>query len=296
MLKVPTKGAGYIAPLKPTLVSEPPDGDGWIHELKHDGYRVQVVVEGSSIRVFTKNGHDWTDRFRCIAQDAGYLPTASAVIDGEAIVQDEHGRSDFFALQKSMDEAPERVVMFAFDLLWLDGVDLRGLPLIERRAMLREILGDNQPGAAIQFSDDVADGAALFAAAEQLDLEGIVSKKASSRYRSGYQTTWLKTKCMTESAFTVIGAERGQGTPSFALLAREVDGVLEYAGSAFVTLKDAERERFWRGVDQLVCDAPAVPMSKGYNAKWCRPEMQVSARHLKGSDKLRHASLSKVIA
>jgi bifunctional non-homologous end joining protein LigD len=294
MLKVPTKGAGYVAPLKPTLASEPPAGDGWIHELKHDGYRVQVVIEGSSIRVFTKNGHDWTDRFRCIAHDAGYLPTASAVIDGEAIVQDERGRSDFFALRRAMDEAPERVVMFAFDLLWLDGVDLRALPLSERRAMLRELLGDNEPGAAIQFSDDVADGAALFAAAEQLDLEGIVSKKASSRYRSGYQTSWLKTKCMTEGTYTVIGIERGQGAPSFALLAREVDGALEYAGSAFITLKDAERERFWRGVDRFACDAPPVPISKGYDATWCRPEMRVSARHLKGGDKLRHASLSSL--
>lgn len=294
MLKVLTKGAGWIAPLKPTLVSEPPAGDGWIHELKHDGYRVQVVIDGGSIRVFTKNGHDWTDRFRCIEQDARLLTAASAVIDGEAIVQDAHGRSDFFALRRAMDEAPERVVMFAFDLLCLDGVDLRDRPLIERRAMLRKLLGENESRAAIQFSDDVADGTALFAAADRLDLEGIVSKKASSRYRSGYQTSWLKTKCMTEAIYTVIGAERGQGTPSFALLAREVDGTLEYAGSAFVTLRDADRERFWHAVDRLTCPAPAVPMSKGYAATWCRPEMRVCARHLKGGDRLRHASLSGV--
>jgi bifunctional non-homologous end joining protein LigD len=92
-----------------------------------------------------------------------------------------------------------------------------------------------------------------------------------------------------------IGAERGQGMPSVALLAREVEGALEYAGSAFITLKDAERERFWRYIDRLACDRPALPMAKGYAAAWCRPALRVSARHLKGGDKLRHATLSSML-
>lgn len=295
MLKVPSTGAGYVARLKPTLVSEPPAGDDWIHEIKHDGYRVQVIIEGGAVQVFTKNGHDWTDKFRCLAKDARQLSAVSAVIDGEAIVQDAQGRSDFHALRPAMDAEPERVVMFAFDLLWLNGEDVRGLTLIERRVMLRELLGRNEPGFAIQFSDDASDGAGLFAAADAMGLEGIVSKKPSSRYWSGYQHSWLKTKCTTETEFTVIGADCAAGKWSFALLARKVDGGLEYAGSALITLRDRERERFWKAIDRLGCDAPAVPMSKGYEATRCHPALRVTARHLKGSDKLRHASLTKVL-
>lgn len=296
MLKVPTSGAGYVPPMKPTLVDAPPTGDGWIHEIKHDGYRVQLVIDGGSIRVFTKNGHDWTDKFRCIANDAKLLPTISAVIDGEAVVQDANGRSDFFALRSALDAEPERVVMFAFDLLWLDGRDVRDLPLIERREMLRDVLGDNDPEAAIQFSDDVGDGPGLYAAADAMDLEGIVSKKANSRYWSGYAKTWLKTKCMTEGVFALIGVDTSTKGPANALLAREVDGVLEYAGSAFVTLATRDRDRFWTATERLECDRPAVTMPKGSKARWCAPELRVRARYLRGSDKLRHASLAGLAA
>lgn len=294
MLQVPTKGAGYIAPCKPTLVDAPPVGDGWIHEIKHDGWRVQLVVEGGDVRAFTKNGHDWTEKFSRIATEAREVPAVSFVIDGEAIVQDENGRSDFQALRPAMDREPHRVVMFAFDLLWLDGQDLRGLPLIERKAMLLELLGENHPSFGIQYVDHLSGGAALFAAVDAMGLEGIVSKKASSKYRSGYQPSWLKTKCTMEADYTVIGAARDPGKPSFALLAREVDGALSYAGSAFITLRDRDRDSFWRRVDELGCDAPAVPMLK-HEATWCRPGLRVRARHLKGSDKLRHAALVEVL-
>lgn len=289
------KDSGWIAPQLPTLVADIPTGDGWIHEIKHDGWRVQIAIRRGGVRVFTRNGHDWTSRFCCIAQDALLLPCLTAVIDAEVIVQDEQGRSDFFALRRALDDEPHRVVAFAFDLLELNGDDLRDRPLVERRAMLRVLLGDNAAGHAIHFSDDLADGAALFAPADQFGLEGIVSKKANSRYRSGYAKTWLNRKCMAEGRYLVVGVDRGAEGPPHALLAREVNGRLHYAGSAFVTLRDEQRERFWRSVDRLRIDDAPVAIDKTYKAAWCRPELTVTARYLKGSDKLRHATLIELV-
>ncbi len=291
MAKSLRKDAGWIAPMLPTLADDVPTGDGWIHEIKHDGWRISIVIQDGSARVFTRNGLDYTAQFRCIAKAAEALKV-DAVIDAEAIVQDDQGRSDFEALRRAMSDEPHRVIAFAFDLLRLGDRDLRPLPLIERRSMLRQLLDGRGSNSAILFSDDVGDGVGLFAAAESLGLEGIVSKRANSRYRSGQALSWLKIKSLTEDAFVVVGAEREPGKPPHALLARPVDGRLEYAGSAFVTLGDKDRERFWRAMERLRCDEPPVAVSKSYAASWCRPEIAVTARYLRGSDKLRHATLT----
>src|SRR5688572_24616393 len=115
---------GFIRPLRPTLVYEPPSGEGWIHEIKHDGHRTILVVEDGAARAFTRNGHDWTDRYSRVVTCAAGLPCRSAILDGEVIVQDENGRSDFSALRRAMKREPHRLVFFAFDLLLLDGKDL----------------------------------------------------------------------------------------------------------------------------------------------------------------------------
>ena len=128
-----------------------------------------------------------------------------------------------------------------------------------------------------------------------MGLEGIVSKRATSRYRSGRSTSWLKTKCMAESEFVVIGVERQPGQVPFALLAREEDSRLAYAGSAFVTLGGADGELFWRRAADLASEEPALKEFRTRTAQWLRPEMRVRARHLKGGDKLRHATIAGVI-
>ena len=201
---------GFIKPELPTLVPEPPTGAGWIHEIKHDGYRTLIVIDRGQVRAFTRNGNDWTRAYTRVVEACGKLACKTAVIDGEMVVQDEHGITDFNALRSAIYTAPHRLVFFAFDLLHLDGQDLRGQPLMERRALLRKLIKPDTR-SPIQFSDHVeGDGARFFKAAAELGLEGIVSKRAASRYRSGRSRSWLKTKNMVESEFVLLGTDQTQ--------------------------------------------------------------------------------------
>jgi DNA ligase D-like protein (predicted ligase) len=285
----------FSPPLAPVLVDEPPRGDIWLHEIKHDGFRTQLVIANGSARAFSRRGHDWSDRYRRIVTAAAALPCSAAIIDGEAIVQDESGRSSMELFYAGMERGTGQAVMFAFDLMHLDGEDLRKLPLEDRRARLRELIGPD-PHAAIQFSEALTgDGAKIFAAAERMGLEGIVSKRLGSRYKSGTSREWLKTKCMTEGEFVVVGAAPNPGGAPFALLARETGGELVYAGSAFVTLKQADRDRFWGSVEALKVAKPVVAGIGSRKAGYCRPELRVRARHLRGEAMLRHASLTEVL-
>jgi DNA ligase D-like protein (predicted ligase) len=288
-------GLSFVPPLLPTLSLEPPSGKGWIHELKHDGNRTILVIDGAA-RSFTRNGHDWSSRYRNIVECAARLRCRTAILDGEAIVQDERGISDFNALRGAMAWEPHRLAYFAFDLLHLDGEDLRRRPLLERKERLAELLGSPDPFCPIQFCDHLAEaGSALFEAAERMGLEGIVSKKASSTYLSGRSTAWLKIKCMTDGEFVVIGTSKGDGGPPVALLAREAAGQLVYAGSAFVTLAAPARDAFWSRASELAAAKSALSGLKNRNTTWCRPEMRVRARHLRGSGMIRHAAIAEVL-
>jgi ATP-dependent DNA ligase len=249
------------------------------------------VIENGSVRAYTRNGHDWTHRYLRIVQAAADLGCSSAIIDGEAIVQDEQGRSDFHSFKEAMSRRPEALVFMAFDLLHINGQDMRGMPLIKRREALQQLVGCHDPHCRIQYSEHVVgDGSALFQAADQMGLEGVVSKRLRSRYRSGRSRDWLKVKCWAEAEFIVIGVEHGGEWPPTALLARERGGVLTYAGSAAVTLASADRERFWRSIDVLRTEKPPLPV-KLKQGLWVRPLLRVRARYLKGSDKLRHATM-----
>jgi DNA ligase D-like protein (predicted ligase) len=282
--------------MSPTLADDVPEGGEWIHEIKYDGYRTQIVIDGSEVRAFTRNGHDWPHRYPHLLEAARELGCRSAIIDGEAIVQDEQGRSDYHAFAAAIHDRPEDIVLMGFDLLHLDGNDLRKETLIDRRARLQELLGCHDPDCRLQFSEHMAtDGKEFFEAVDAIGLEGILSKKVNSRYRSGRAKTWLKIKCFAEDLFTVIGFETGTGTAPNALLAREGPDGLSYAGSAMVTLAGAQRERFWRTMERDAVPTPMLPMSKA-TAKWVNPSMRVRARYLKGSDKLRHATLTELVA
>ena len=197
----------FIEPQLACPVEQPPGGKHWIHDIKHDGYRSQVLLERGQARVFTRNGYDWSDRYPSIVRAATNLRCQSAIIDGEAIVQNGNGVSDFEALNSAMRRQPHSIILYAFDLLHLGGRDLRQQALIERRASLKTLLGTDER-SRIQFSDEFdGDGDALFKPCAEQELEGIVSKLALAPYRSGRSRTWLKTKCFTESSFVVIGAE-----------------------------------------------------------------------------------------
>lgn len=286
----------FIPPMEPALVDEPPEGDGWIHEIKYDGFRTQLILQNGGAHAFTRRGHDWTGRYQPIVDEAANLPAGTAIIDGEMIVQDERGRSDFPAFADAMRHRPQDLVFMAFDLLHLDGRDLRLLSTMERREALKALLSGLSHDSRIRFSESVTGGGpAFFSAADRMGLEGIVSKRAAARYRSGPARNWLKTKAVADEEFIVVGTEAGDGGPPFALLAREDERGLHYAGSAFVTLGGDDRETFWANVEQLRRRRPALTMPKRAKTTWVEPRMRVQARYLKGSDKLRHARLTGLV-
>jgi bifunctional non-homologous end joining protein LigD len=134
----------FIEPQLASLVDQPPEGKHWIHEVKHDGYRSQLVIENGTARVYTRNGHDWSDRYPGIVRAAANLSCRSAIIDGEAIVQDGNGASDFDALPAAIQSRSNSVILCAFDLLHLNGVDLRQQILLDRRADLAHLLQGSQ--------------------------------------------------------------------------------------------------------------------------------------------------------
>src|SRR5580704_14203908 len=174
--------SGFVPPCIPTRAPRPPAGPGWIHEIKHDGYRLQVRRVGDQVRLFTRRGYDWSGRYPAIAATAAKLRARSFTLDGEAVVCGPDGVAIFDALHRrgTVSEA----MLYAFDLLELEGEDLRSLPLADRKKRLARLLGRRRVGIILSEHTD-ADGAAVFQQACKLGLEGIVSKRMSAPCRSG---------------------------------------------------------------------------------------------------------------
>jgi bifunctional non-homologous end joining protein LigD len=182
---MPPRSDGYIPPCIPTRAPKPPVGPDWIHEIKHDDYRLQVRRDGDAVRLFTRRGHDWSGRYRAIAVTAMLLRARSFTLDGEAVVCGPDGVAIFDALHRrgTVTEA----MLYAFDLLELDGEDLRSLPLGDRKNRLARLLGGRRLGI-------VPDGATIFQQACKMGLEGIVSKRLGAPCRSGPTRDWIKVK------------------------------------------------------------------------------------------------------
>jgi ATP-dependent DNA ligase len=235
------------------------------------------------------DGHDWSDKYAGVVAACRKLDCQSALIDGEIIVQDSKGVSDFAALRAAMESAPHRLVMFAFDLLFLDGQDLRRLPLVERRAKLRQlILPDVR--SRLQFSDHYeGEGAVLFKQVCAMGLEGIVSKRALSPYKSGPCKFWLKTKNVVESELILLGTDYDNEGKPIAYLGRESGGELRFAGTAFLTLAGEAREMLRDRIARLPSAKAPAEVPKVRQPEWVKPEIPVRVRHLQGGDTLRHA-------
>jgi bifunctional non-homologous end joining protein LigD len=187
----------FVAPELCTPVDRPPDGEGWCHEIKFDGYRVQLRVEDGEARLRTRKGLDWTDKFGGIAKEASALP--DVLIDGEIVALDHKGAPDFSTLQAALSDGDtDNLIFYAFDLLFADGEDLRSLPLRERKARLKQLLEARakRKAGSIRYVEHFEAGSdAIMDSARQLSLEGIVSKKLASPYRSGRSENWTKAKC-----------------------------------------------------------------------------------------------------
>jgi ATP-dependent DNA ligase len=182
--------AGFVVPAQPIERDRPPTGPDWVHEIKHDGYRMIVRKEGESVRLYSRNAIDWSGRLPAIAQSAALLKAKSFTIDGEAVVIGPNGLTDFEALRSR--GAGEVAALYAFDLIELDGSDLRKLPIETRKATLASLL--RKPGV-LRLSEHIsAEGPEVFAHACRLGAEGIVSKRLGSPYRSGPHPAWVKVR------------------------------------------------------------------------------------------------------
>ena len=205
MFRTPTRRAlplAFIPPCVPTWSRHAPVGRDWVHEIKHDGYRLMVRRQGARVRLFTRRGFDWSHRFPLIVEAAGSLRVSSISIDGEAVVCGDDGISDFDRLHSQGWDAA--VFLFAFDVLEIDGDDLRQEPLERRKARLEKVLA--RAPAGIEFNEHVdLDGATVFQHACKMGLEGIVSKRRDFPYRSGRSKGWIKVKNPASPAMLRVG-------------------------------------------------------------------------------------------
>lgn len=290
--------SAFIPPCIPTLVDRPPDGDRWTHEIKYDGYRTQIHLAGGHARAFTRNGHDWSMKYAAVLAASRELITRDAILDGEMVVQDESGRSSFKKLASAIRWEGSSLVFYAFDLLGLDGNDLTKQRCEDRRLRLHELVGDPRPTCAVQFSQAFeGSGAEFFAAVEKMDLEGIVSKRRASIYRSGPSLDWVKTKTYITGEFTVIGYERKRGAAPSLLLAEETDAVMRYVGRAIPAIPQSQRDELWQALEFLHGDRFAVPIGSGNKAAVpVQPVLKVMVKHLRGEEKLRHATVVEILA
>jgi bifunctional non-homologous end joining protein LigD len=287
----------YIEPALATLWNKPPDGDDWLHEIKFDGYRAQLHVDAGQVKLYTRRGHDWSPRFKAIAAAAGRLKTYAAILDGEVIVPTPEGRSDFGALERDLGAGrSDRLVYFVFDLLYLDGLDLRKCALVDRKRVLAALL-DRIEGP-IRYSDhQQGQGAPLYRSACRMELEGLVSKRAQSRYQSRRTTDWVKVTCRKRDTFVVAGiAFKGKKFDGI-YLARRVGRDLLYAGKVENGFTPAsERDLRGRAEALRVRKQPFAEPVRKPKAQWLTPGLlvDVEQRALTGDGKLRHPSFKGV--
>jgi bifunctional non-homologous end joining protein LigD len=264
-----------------TLVDAVPPGEGWVHEIKYDGYRALCEVRDGEARLITRNGKDWTDRFAAIAREAATLPAERALLDGEVVVLEPDGRSSFQALQNALSENRQGdLVYFAFDLLHLDGYDLRPASLLDRKGALAELLVNHD--GAIHLSGQIeGEGEAFFRQACQYGLEGIVSKRAAAPYRGGRGKDWLKVKCLNRQEFAIVGftdPERSrEGFGALLLAVNDDAGKLVYAGKVGTGFDDEMLNALRAKMDKLEIQKPAFRNPpRGAEARrshWLKPKL-----------------------
>ena len=208
--KTPARGGAlpaFVEPCLAMLADRAPQSDNWIHEIKFDGYRIQARLDGGKVKLLTRRGLDWTHKFPGIAEAVSALRAKTALIDGELVVEDEDGVSSFSLLQQDLkDGRHDRMVFYVFDLIHLDGRDLKPLPLIERKQALARLLKNASKRTAIRLSESLTEpGPTLHKYACRMGLEGIVSKLADAAYHSGRGHDWIKTKCSDRQELVIAG-------------------------------------------------------------------------------------------
>lgn len=273
-------GPRFISPQLATLVEEAPRGDDWLHELKLDGYRVIVVVDGADTALWSRNHKSWTGRLPSLTGDIRALGRR-AVIDGEAVLFDQSGRASYEQLVNGVHHGREgEVVLQAFDLLWLDGWDLTDVPLEERKRTLCSVLADGR-SSRMRYLDHIAgEGERVFRAACESGAEGIVSKRRGARYHSRRDGSWQKVKCSARQELIVVGwtpPTHERHHLGSLVLGFYDDGRLRYAGRVGTGFSHDDRRQLRTRLERLerqtspLAEQPKVPGLK--DARWTTPRL-----------------------
>jgi bifunctional non-homologous end joining protein LigD len=261
---------GFIKPQLATLKTKAPQGEQWLHEIKYDGYRVQVHLSRGRKKVFTRNGLDWTKRFTEIA--GALAISGEAIIDGEVVVAHE-GRTNFSELQAELAaDRQGRLVYYAFDLLWRNG-DLRKLPQIERKQRLLDLLGESDVELPVLYSEHlVGDGQKMFEHAAKLNWEGIISKRADAPYRSERNENWLKIKAVQKGKFAVVGFVKDPSGVAALYLGKQEGRDLVYMGKVGTGWSRTVSSQIRKQLDTVVSPKSKLtkPLKKP-KATWVEP-------------------------
>lgn len=268
----------FRAPQLATPAVKPPSGPDWLHEIKFDGYRIMAAIAGGKSKLYTRSGLNWANKFRDLSELIAQLPARSALIDGEVVVIDENGRSDFGRLQRALKTGEDPLRFYAFDLLELDGEDITRLPLTERKVRLSMLL--REAPDSILYSDHVTgDGEKVLRECCRLGLEGIVSKRADRPYVSRRTLSWVKTKCMGRDEFVIGGwqpSEKKERAFSSLLLGEFDNGKLRYrgrVGTGFDAQRLAEIARHLPSLARDRSPFTDVPPAIARKAKWVEPRL-----------------------
>jgi len=290
----------FVAPQLASPRDAPPDGEGWLHEIKLDGYRTLARLDGDGVRLLTRNGLDWTARYGRLGDAFGGLPCRRALIDGEILVQDEHGVSDFARLQDALATGKvDALLFFAFDLLYLDETDLREVALLSRKLLLGQLLAGTGGHGALQLSSHIeGDGRALLGEACRIGVEGIVSKRRDAPYRSGRSRTWWKCKCANAGDFVIVGYTRSEAAGGLAaLLLAEADanGGLSYVGKTGTGFTRAVADDLEKRLAAIRTDRPAVDVPREVRSArplWVAPSLIAEVRYATRTTdgRIRHSS------
>jgi DNA ligase D-like protein (predicted ligase) len=285
----------FIPPQLSQLVKSPPTGNNWLHEIKYDGYRIHARLDRGKVKLLTRTGLDWTDRYETTAKALSKIKVNNAYLDGELCAVNPDGTTSFAELQAATDaHRTTNLVYFVFDLLFLDGEDLADLPLLERKERLQKLLKGIRSGT--QYSDHhIGDGKRFLKAACGAKAEGIVSKRLDAPYAPGNRGLWQKTKCLNEEEFIIVDYSEPEGSRPYlgALLLAYYDdaGKLVYAGRAGTGMSQAELKRVYDKLqplrtEKMPLDKPP-PGSTRFGSplvlsrvNWVKPKLVAQVRFL----------------